>query len=51
MTPCNKKQQVVEKIATELEQLLCAFQRLINLVGGSDFHPPTFPDSLVVHKR
>lgn len=42
MTPSNKKQQVVEEIATELEQPLGVLQRLINFVEGSDFYTPTF---------
>lgn len=46
----NKKQQVVEEIATELEQPLCSIQRLINLVEGSDFHTPASWYSLVAHR-
>ena len=50
MTVSNKKQQVVEKIVTESEQPLCAFQRLINLAGGPDFHTPTSQYSVAVPK-
>lgn len=38
--PVIKTQQMVEKITTELEQPLCSIQRLINSVGGSNFHTP-----------
>lgn len=50
MTPSNKKQQVVEERATELDQLLCPMHSLINLVRGSDFPTPTPQYSPLAHK-